>query len=80
MRSHESAHQLRPVVVVSCSKLREALLDRLVDRLALCALALDALLSPTITWTLCLETCIEQIQGRWTATHATPAVGLLTNT
>ena len=45
MRSHESAHQLRPVVVVSCSKLREALLDRLVDRLALGALALGTLLS-----------------------------------
>jgi len=48
VRSHESAHQLRPVVVVSCSKLREALLDRLVDRLAPGALALGTLLSPTI--------------------------------
>ncbi len=37
-------HQLRPSYVVLYSKLRKALLDRL----ALCAFALDALLSPTI--------------------------------
>jgi len=48
VRSHESVHQLRPSYVVPYSKLRKALLDRLADRLALCALALDALLSPTI--------------------------------
>ena len=48
MRSHESVHQLRPSYVVPYSKLRKALLDRLADRLALCALALDALLSPAM--------------------------------
>ncbi len=41
-------HQLRPSYVIPYSKLRKALLDRLADRLALCALALDALLSPAM--------------------------------
>ena len=48
MRSRESAHQLRLSCDVSYCKLRKALLDRLVDRLALYALALNALLPPTI--------------------------------
>ena len=46
MRSHKSAHQCNSPVLFPILR-RKALLDRLVDRLALCALALGALLSPT---------------------------------
>ena len=48
MRSHESAHMDASAETLLCyPQLRKALLDRLADRLALCALALDALVSPT---------------------------------